>query len=206
MSSTTSWHFIRHAPVTHLKGTVYGSTDPVADVSDAAAFDALAKALPKEAIWVTSHLQRTHQTANAVHAAGYPTVAYAQDPRLGEQNFGDWHGMTHVDLHASRAPEYHRFWLAPAKETPPGGESFLDVVARVSASMAELTEKHAGQDIICVAHGGTIRAALSIALGIEPEKALAFSTENLSITIMDHIGESDGQPAAWRVRGVNLIA
>jgi alpha-ribazole phosphatase len=31
---------------------------------------------------------------------------------------------------------------------------------------------HAGRDVIAVAHGGTIRAALGLALGLDPEASL----------------------------------
>jgi alpha-ribazole phosphatase len=48
-----------------------------------------------------------------------------------------------------------------------------------------------------VVHSGTIRAALGIALGIEPEAALRFVIDPLSLTRIDRL---DG---AWRVVCVN---
>lgn len=206
MTTTTSWHFVRHAPVSHLKGVVYGSTDPHADVSDVAAFGRLAATLPHDAVWITSHLMRTKQTAQSVIAAGHPGAPMLEDSRMGEQNFGDWHGMTHDELHASRAPKYHRFWLAPAIETPPNGESFADLCQRVAASMLEHTVTHAGRDIICFAHGGTVRGGLALALGLQPEDALSFSTENLSTTILDYLAPEGDFAGAWRVRAVNVPA
>ena len=87
-------------------------------------------------------------------------------------------------------------------ERPPNGESFADVVERVEKALLRLTLAHAGHDIVVVAHGGSIRAALAAALNIEPERALGFSVDNLSVTRLDHIeGKSSG--AAWRVAFVN---
>jgi broad specificity phosphatase PhoE len=61
---------------------------------------------------------------------------------------------------------------------------------------------YSGRDVIVVAHGGTIRAALAQALGLEPEAALAFTIENCSITRIDHI-EGPGMGHGWRVVTVN---
>ena len=92
--------------------------------------------------------------------------------------------------------------MRPAHEAPPGGESFIDVIGRVSAAIHRLVEAHPGQDIIAVAHGGTIRAALALALGLDPEAALAFTIENCSITRIDHI-DGPGMGHGWRVVTVN---
>jgi alpha-ribazole phosphatase len=66
-----------------------------------------------------------------------------------------------------------------------------------------LTEAHGGRDICCVAHGGTIRAAVAHALGLDPEIALRVSTVNLGITRLDHIAETGREPS-WRVGWINL--
>ena len=55
---------------------------------------------------------------------------------------------------------------------------------------------------MAVAHGGTIRAALAVALALDPESALAFNTDNLALTRIDHLALEEGE--AWRVVGVNL--
>ena len=59
-----------------------------------------------------------------------------------------------------------------------------------------------GRDIIAVAHGGTIRAALALALDLDPEAALAFTIENCSITRIDRI-DGPGMGHGWRVVRVN---
>jgi hypothetical protein len=59
-----------------------------------------------------------------------------------------------------------------------------------------------GRDVIVVAHGGTIRAVLALALRLEPEAALAFTIENCSVTRIDHI-EGPGMGHRWCVVTVN---
>lgn len=201
-AAVTRWWWVRHAPVVGT-GRIYGQDDPEADCSDPA-LPALAPLLPPDPVWVTSHLRRTQQTAAAL---GAPSAAVERD--LAEQNFGAWQGLTVAELAARRDGAWHRFWLAPAHETPPGGESFERVVERVSAAVARLTGAHRGRDIVAVAHGGSIRAALALALGVSAERALAFAVDNCSLTRLDHI---DGAPASgtampagvWRVTTVNL--
>ena len=88
---------------------------------------------------------------------------------------------------------YAAFWRAAADNRPPGGESFVDQIARVRAALAELP---AG-DVVLVVHSGTIRAALAIALDLAPEPALRFVIDTLSLTRIDRIADS------WRVVAVN---
>jgi alpha-ribazole phosphatase len=121
---------------------------------------------------------------------------------LAEQNFGDRQGLAYEELQVSRAGDFHRFWHAPARETPPGGESFVAVIERVSQAVHRLVESHAGRDIIAVVHGGTIRAALAMALGLDPEAPLAFAIENCSITSIDRV-DGPGIGPGWRVVTVN---
>jgi alpha-ribazole phosphatase len=204
----TRWWWVRHAPVTVNNGCIYGQTDPICDCDDEAAFSGLAALLPKEAVWVTSHLTRTHMTAAAIVHAGLPGPDPVPGPGviverdLAEQSFGEWHGMKYTDLTEMQAEAYHRFWLAPANEAPPGGESFVHVMERVSRAIRRLNDEHETRDIIAVTHGGTIRAALAEALDLKPEAALAFSIDNLSLTRIERF-DGPGVGHGWRVVTVN---
>lgn len=203
--NTTRWWWIRHAPVTCHGGKLYGQTDLPANTDDDASFAALARSLPEGAVWVASNLQRTHQTAAAIGDAGHPLPEILVEPDLAEQHFGEWQGLTYAELGGAKHEAYHKFWVAPAHHTPPGGESFKDVMGRVGPVVDRLTAEHAGRDIVAVAHGGTIRAALALALGMAPEGALAFSVHNLSITRVDH-QPGEGQGGNWAVVTVNGLA
>lgn len=206
--TTTNWWWVRHAPVTVNNGAIYGQTDLPCDCGDARVFAGLAARLPRDAVWVTSTLQRTHQTAAAIVRAGLPGPDPIPGPGvvverdLAEQSFGDWHGKKYSDLPALLGEAYHQFWLAPAIMAPAGGESFLDLLNRVGGAIRRLEEQYAGGNIIAVTHGGTIRAALAEALELNPETALAFTIDNCSVTHIErHRGPGHGHP--WRVVSVN---
>ena len=200
----TRWWWVRHAPVTDHGGRLYGRPDVPANTSERSRFEALARALPDDAVWLTSNLLRTHQTADAIAGAGHAVPARSIEADLDEQDFGAWHGLTWSEVASERGSSLaHKYWVAPAHVTPPEGESFVQVVERVTAAVTRRTVQHAGHDIVAVAHGGSIRAALALALGLDAERALAFSIDNLSITCIDHVnGPAKGQ--AWRVAAVNL--
>jgi len=197
----TRWWWVRHAPVTDDGGCVYGQSDPLANCSDVESFKALAGILPRDAVWVASHLRRTHQTAEAVVAQGLKGPQFMVERDLAEQSFGEWQGQNRKQVYATHGLP-HEFWLAPARKKPPGGESFVEVIERVKRCVDRLSVEHAGRDIVAYAHGGTIRAALQIASACTPEVALSFAIDNLSLTRLDHIDPA-GKQACWRVNGVN---
>ena len=211
MNITRFW-WIRHAPVINPEGRVYGQRDVEADTSNIAAFVALGRRVPAKAVWIATQLRRTQATAAAIHAAmelgdgAAPAVAI--EPELVEQSFGDWQGRTYAEIGAygERASvDGHRFWLAPAHSTPPGGESFIDVMARVARAVDRLAAAHSGRDVVVVAHGGTIRAALAQALGLAPEAALALTIDTLSLTRVDRV-DGPGRGHDWRIGAINLPA
>ncbi|MDX1576169.1 MAG: histidine phosphatase family protein, partial [Kiloniellales bacterium] len=208
MTTTTRWWWVRHAPV-EGGGVIYGQDDPAADCSDPAPFGWLAGVLPRNAVWIVTQLRRTRQTAEAIHArwphGSEPALARPQvEAAFAEQHFGDWQGRSHAELAGIRNGAWHRFWLAPADTRPPGGESFTEVVSRVADAVVRLSAEHAGRDIVAVAHGGSIRAAVALALDLDPEKALALAVDTCSLTRLDHIAGGAGSHTAdgarsWRV-------
>lgn len=208
MARVTRWWWVRHAPVVgDYQGTLYGALDVPCDTSDAAAFARLGAGLPAHALWLTSHLSRTQATARAAQAAMGVRFPMQAEAALGEQDFGHWQGLTWDGMKAADPAVYKAFWKDPINNAPPGGESFAHMMDRVAAAVDRLTAEHAGQDIIAVTHGGTIRAAVGQALGLTSERAMAVQVDNLSLTRLDHIagGTLGGRGGAWRVGTVNRL-
>ena len=196
----TRWWWVRHAPVREDGGCIYGQKDLGCDTSDRVVFDAVGKILPRNAVWYSSNLKRTHQTADAIWAAGFPKPAVmTQEKALAEQHLGEWQGMNRAAFLASRPVGSH--WFAAIDEPAPGGESFMDLYNRVKGAIDRINADHAGKDVIAVAHGGTIKAAVGLALGGLVEKGLAFDIDNCSVTRLDHLA-SAGR-SNWRLPMVN---
>ena len=191
MVAVTRWWLVRHAPVINPDRLIYGQHDIDCDVSDERVFASVARHLPKDAVWLQSPLGRTRKTAEALRRAGATGDPAIDEPRLMEQCFGDWQGMDRETVRSRHPEAYRRFWLAPADERAPGGESFLDVVARVSSALEEWCGRLPDRDIVAVMHGGSIRASLVHALGIAPATALSFHVDTVSMSRVDIY--ADGQ-------------
>src|ERR1700687_1952233 len=87
----TRWWWVRHAPVREDNGCIYGQADLGCDCSDTVVFDGLARGLPQNAVWVASNLKRTHQTAAAIWAAGFPKPDHMpHEADFAEQHLGEW--------------------------------------------------------------------------------------------------------------------
>jgi len=88
------------------------------------------------------------------------------DERLRERHFGIFEGHT-LDEIAKDWPEEFAAWRErdPAW-TIPGGESATEFIARVLASLEEIAERHAGQTVAVVAHGGCLDVAYRHARGL----------------------------------------
>lgn len=200
LGTTTRWWWIRHAPVINPDGRIYGHTDLEADLSYGDRFAHLANILPDDAVWVTTTLRRARDTAIKLATSVTPEQDVTEDDSLREQAFGDWEGARWNDIPNEESEPY---WRDPARNRMPNGESFADVVARVTTAVERLNRDHSGRHIIAVAHAGSIRAAISHALGGEPQAALSFHLTPLSLTRIDAI-ERDGN-IWWRVSGVNLF-
>jgi broad specificity phosphatase PhoE len=196
---STRWWWIRHAPVPD-GGRIYGQRDLECDCSDATVFTAVARELPHDAVWLTSNLTRTKQTAAAILSAMRLSHSELRAvAALAEQNLGDWQGLDRAAFLASRAEQYPH-WFGPAIERAPNGESFHDLFERVTGAIDELSWEYAGRDIVAVTHGGTIRAALGHAMGLDSEGALAGEAiDNCSITRIDR-----SDRAGWKVIAVNM--
>src|SRR6185437_14224705 len=181
----TRWWWVRHAPVRSDGGNIYGQKDIACDTSDTEVFEAVAKILPRGAVWVASNLRRTHQTAEAIWDAGYPKPAdMPKEAAFAEQHLGQWQGMNRAAFVASRPPGSN--WFADINVPAPGGESFMDLYDRAKAAIDRLTLEHAGCDVIAVGHGGTIKAAFVLALAGLVDKGLSFDSDNCSLTRLDH--------------------
>jgi len=208
MSRVTRWWWVRHAPVVGVDGIIYGADDVACDVSDAAGFRLLAGTLPGDAVWVTSHLSRTIKTARAIAEAGlqFPEPMVERD--LAEQNFGDWQGKTWDQMREIDPLAHDAFWQDPTRARPPGGESFADQIRRTATVIERITAAHEGGDIVAVAHGGTIRAAVVHALGLAPEQGMAITVGTLSVSVLEHVKDRllRGRGGAWRVVGINRRA
>ena len=112
--------------------------------------------------FVASPLIRARATMELVRGElKLPLAGYALDDRLREIGYGQWEGSTLPEMRVTDPDLFARRQAEKWTVSPPGGESYVAVQARMQEWYAALAT-----DTVAVAHGGTARA-LMVALGIE---------------------------------------
>ena len=195
---------LRHATTTHHDRAKIPPENPPLDADAGAShnYKALADALPQDLHCIISPLERCVATLENLqkHGAKFASVKY--DERLVEQSYGQWHGKKFADIekqHLAYAPKHNWHCLHP-DITPPGGENFGALTARIKPVIAELIATPG--DHILITHAMVIRACLGIALNLPSAQAVAFHLENLSISKLnyrdapDHVGN-------WHIEYIN---
>jgi ribonuclease H / adenosylcobalamin/alpha-ribazole phosphatase len=144
---------------------------------------------------VSSPLQRAYDTAAA--AAKALGLDVTVDDDLIETDFGAWEGLTFIEA-AERDPELHRRWLRDTSSTPPGGESFDDVLTRVCGARERIIAAHQGATVLVASHVTPIKMLLRLALDAGPGILYRLHLDLASLSIAEFY--SDG---ASSVRLVN---
>ena len=106
----------------------------------------------------SSDLLRAYATAQAIAAAQAGPTPLAVQPHTGlrERGFGKFEGHTYAAIEA-QWPEESRLWrIRDPHFAPDGGESPLQVMARVGQAVNDIAARHPGQQIALVAHGGVM--------------------------------------------------
>jgi ribonuclease H / adenosylcobalamin/alpha-ribazole phosphatase len=117
---------------------------------------------------VTSPLLRAVQTAQEV--AAVTGAAVVTDDGFRETDFGAWDGLTFAEVR-ERWPSEVSTWLADPDVAPPGGESFAEVSARVTAALRRVLADREGQQVLIVSHVTPIKTLVAAAL-LAPSAAL----------------------------------
>ncbi|MDH5392282.1 MAG: histidine phosphatase family protein [Gammaproteobacteria bacterium] len=125
-------------------------------------------------IVLSSPLQRCADFS--AHWSDAKNISAVFMPEFKEINFGDWDGLTADEIALTQADELHRFWDNPASVTPPKGESLAEFQQRIVNGWDSLIEKHHGQHVLLVTHGGVIKILVAHVLSMPVEKLLSIET------------------------------
>jgi broad specificity phosphatase PhoE len=143
------------------------------------------RAVPLDAVY-SSDLPRTLATAEATVAGRDLTIQAV--PAFREGHFGEYEGLTFAEI-AARYGEAATRWAAdPVALAPPGGETLAVLHERVAAFVGSVVAAHPGATVLLVGHGGSVRAAVMEALGLDRRHFRRLRMDNTSLSII----ESDG--------------
>ena len=117
--------------------------------------------VPLAAIY-SSPLERTLQTAQPLARAR--DLAVTVRPALGEARYGEWTGRTLKEL------KEEALWpvvqVYPTGVRFPGGESMLEVQARLVAELDGIRDAHPGQTVAVFSHSDPIKLAVATYAGL----------------------------------------
>lgn len=127
--------------------------------------------------------------ARAAETAGILADALGVAPELRsgwrEIHLGDLEGRD--GLETTRAQG--ELISAAARQEGPlgqGGESFSDFQARIVAAYERLCRDHAGETVLLVSHGGTLKTLIAHLIGLPPEHIGRLSLRgNTSLSVID---------------------
>lgn len=141
---------------------------------------------------VTSPLQRTVQTAQAVAAAQVAPVALVRDKGFIECGYGAWTGRSLKEL--AKEPLWRTVQAHPSAVVFPGGEAMADMMNRAVRAArrhdAEVVAEH-GDDAVwaAVSHGDVIKAVVADALGLHLDAFQRLVVSPASICVVRYTGQ-----------------
>lgn len=141
----------------------------------------LAQALasePIDAIYA-SDLQRAYATAQAVaDATGAPITP---ETGLRERSFGHFQGRTFAEIEAEMPEDARRWRKRDPEYVPEGGESLVMLRERIERTVFALAEKHPGEQVLMVAHGGVLDVLYRMATRQEIQAPRTWQLSNAAI-------------------------
>lgn len=138
----------------------------------------------------SSDLGRTQETASIILTAqsAQPTPEITTTPLLREVGYGVFEGLTWPEIREQDPRMRDRHLFREMDFAPDQGESFRQVLARTGEFAASLLERHANDDLLIVAHGGSLRCLAIKILGLHEDdfwKLRGLSPASISIVFQD---------------------
>ena len=130
-----------------------------------------------------SDLSRAVKSAEII--AGPHGLAPVKMPALRERSFGVWEGMTFNEIKERFPGEFEAWADNPLAHSPVGGESTLEVKERVVKALNEILNRHTGDTIAVVAHGGVNRILICDILGMPLENIFRIEQDYGAVNVIE---------------------
>ena len=145
----------------------HGVDDPLTDAGWQQMWNAVADRTDWQHI-TTSPLSRCHEFAQQMSKK--LKIGYSVDDRFKEIGFGVWEGLSPDEI-LSRDPDaLDHFYRDPIRNRPEGAEPLESFSERVWLAYNDAVKRHAGENILIVAHAGVIRSITANILGMNLDR------------------------------------
>jgi len=143
----------------------------------------------------TSDLSRTVYGGKIL--GSYLGIEPVKVPEFRELNCGAWQGLTAAEVQETRPEEWAARMADLLHFRAPGGESLGELAARVLPALSAIVERHRGEEVLVVAHGGVNRVILLDALGAPLSSMFSIEQRYCCLNIIDYYADGN--------RVVNLV-
>ena len=129
----------------------------------------------------SSDLRRAYRTATII--GDVLELPVEKDPRIREMKFGQWEGRSYDHIFETDYQTFQNWLKNPVACPLPSQEEITEFESRLASfyrDMLDLPE----QNILVVAHGGSIQGILCVACGMGMENLWALKHSNTGITIL----------------------
>jgi probable phosphoglycerate mutase len=182
MQDPTRLFLLRHGQTAwNAEARIQGQMDIPLDATGLWQAERLALALQGEGIQaiVSSDLQRAGQTAAPLARA--TGLAVQRDAALRERGFGHFEGSTYAEIEARWPEDTLRWRLREPDFGPGGGEALQAFHDRSVQAVQAVAERHAGQTVAVVAHGGVLDCLYRAACHIDLRAPRTWQVANATI-------------------------
>ncbi|MCU0624809.1 MAG: histidine phosphatase family protein [Gemmatimonadaceae bacterium] len=173
---------VRHGQTEwNAAGRIQGHLNSRLDADGRAQAEALAVRLvgePLAAIY-TSDLGRTLETA--APTASSRMMDIVTDPRLRERHLGVFQGLTFAEAERQFPDMFVRYKARDLHVHFEHGESLVVLRERVAEVLTEIADRHAGEAVLVVTHGGVLDQIYRLATGMALDAPRTFTVDNASI-------------------------
>jgi probable phosphoglycerate mutase len=180
---TTTVFLVRHGAHDQLGKTLSGRADGVSlSAQGRREAEALAARLSSEGLEAVyaSPLQRTRETAEPIAAAAGAPLIFEDD--LLEVDFGDWNGKPFEELRND--PAWAVWQRARGVARPPGGETMVEMQARLRRWLDRACARHPYGRIAAVTHAEVVKALVAYTLGFSLDQHSRLEVSPASLTTL----------------------
>ncbi|MGK7895467.1 MAG: histidine phosphatase family protein, partial [Xenococcus sp. (in: cyanobacteria)] len=115
------------------------------------------------------------------------------DRLLTEICMSHWQGLYYQEVKEKFAEDYHCWQNTPHLFSFDNVYPVLELFEKAKLFWQKVLSKHQGQTILIVAHGGTNRALISTAIGLQPESYHSLQQSNCGISHLEFAPSNDGK-------------
>lgn len=200
MTAKTRLYLIRHGEVVGAGTARYnGHSDVSLSERGVAQYHQLKErfAGAQIAACYTSDLSRCVTGAEILGA--HLGVEPVKERNLRELDIGSWEGMTWTELMEKYPAEWQARLADIVNYRVPRGESLLDLQGRLMPVVNRIVERHRGEEVLVVAHGGANRVILLNAIGAPLSSLFNIEQSYCCLNIIDYY--ADGKAVVKLLNG-----